>query len=489
MIFGEYRPDVTDYNTQFTKTAQNVLPRWDGYGPFPSYQALSTSLPGPCRGIFYAIKSDGSLVIFGATATKLYLLNNTTYAWGDVSLGAGSYSAVSGDAQWQFVQFNNYVVAVQANAAPQYIDITVLTAFANISTLGPDTPPQAAYVSIVGRFLVLSGLTSFPYRIQWSGLGNIGQWTSGVNSSDFQDFADGGLVRGVAGGENGVIFQDTAIRGLVYQPGSPVIFQIERLTQDMGLYGPYSIIRAGNLVFFNSSQGFMKTDGVSPPVPIGRERVDRTFRLDLDNTNFQLFMGASDPRSTKVYWAYKSVGNGTTTFFDKLLSYDYVLDKFAGPILFNGEMLVSLAQPGMTLEGLDSITTNLDALIPSLDTFGSGKNPSLGAVDNSHTMGFFSGPSLEATVESAEYGQPNQRTMIQSYRPITDAPTMYGAVTFRENMQALPQTTTEQPMDAIQQVPARISTRYARAHVRIPAGTVWTFINSVEPESVPDGAR
>jgi len=32
-----------------------------------------------------------------------------------------------------------------------------------------------------------------------------------VNSSDYQDLPDGGIVRGVAGGEYGVIFQETAM--------------------------------------------------------------------------------------------------------------------------------------------------------------------------------------------------------------------------------------------------------------------------------------
>jgi hypothetical protein len=64
-------------------------------------------------------------------------------------------------------------------------------------------------------------------------------------------------VRGVAGGETGIILQDTAIRRMSYVPGSPVIFQIERISQDKGLFGPYSIIRAGERIFFYSTQVFI----------------------------------------------------------------------------------------------------------------------------------------------------------------------------------------------------------------------------------------
>ena len=52
----------------------------------------------------------------------------------------------------------------------------------------------------VSESLVLTGLLNNPYRIQWSGLGDSTNWTSGSNSSDYQDLPDGGIVRGTAGG-------------------------------------------------------------------------------------------------------------------------------------------------------------------------------------------------------------------------------------------------------------------------------------------------
>ena len=250
---GEYRPDVSDYLGTASRNVLNVVPRGDGYGPFPSFSTYSQALPAACRGGFYALKSDGSVATFAGTSTKLYLLNNTTLAWTDVSLG-GTYGALSSTAQWQFVQFGNLVFATQANAVLQVFDLSVSSAFANCA----GSPPQAAYISVVGRFLVLSGLLSQPFRIQWSGLNATTTWTSGVNSSDFQDLPDGGIVRGVAGGESGVIFQDQAIRRMSYLPGSALIFQIERIAQDLGLFAPLSLVRAGSLIFFHSAQGFHK---------------------------------------------------------------------------------------------------------------------------------------------------------------------------------------------------------------------------------------
>jgi hypothetical protein len=300
--FGEYRPDVSDYEQAFTEQVNNVLPRGDGYGPSSAFAAYSAGLPGTCRGFFKAIKTDGSVAIFAATATKLFQLNNTSQTWTDVSKLGGSYSSVSSTDQWQFVQYINFVIAVQANTPPQYFDLTSSTAFADLA----GSPPQARYVSVVGAFVVLSGLPNNPYRVQWSALGDPTGWAAGVNSSSFQDMPDGGIVRGVAGGEYGNIFQDTAIRRLVYAPGSPVIFQIERISDDRGLYAPYSLIRSGDRIFFLAAQGFMTMSPSGYPQPIGKERVDRTFKADVDTSNLQLVLGASDPRYSRVFWAYKS---------------------------------------------------------------------------------------------------------------------------------------------------------------------------------------
>src|SRR4051794_24434422 len=121
---GDYRPDVSDYEGQATRNILNVIPRGDGYGPFPSFSAYTSALPSACRGAFYALRSDGAVVTFAGTNTKLYRLNNTDFTWGDVSKGASSYPALSSTAQWQFAQTGNLVFATQANAVLQVFDLS-----------------------------------------------------------------------------------------------------------------------------------------------------------------------------------------------------------------------------------------------------------------------------------------------------------------------------------------------------------------------------
>jgi len=337
---------------------------------------------------------------------------------------------------------------------------------------------------------VLSGLLSTPYRIQWSGLNNFNasdSWTSGIKSSDFQDFPDGGIVRGVAGGEAGVIFQDQAIRRMSYVPGSPIIFQIDRITQDKGLYAPYSIIRAGERIFFYAGQGFHKIEPGGVPEQIGREKVDRTFLGDLDKGNLQLFIGAADPRSTRVYWAYKSVSGASGTY-DKLLGYDFVLDRFF-PVSVTGEYLLGISQSGLTLENLDSISSSLDALTLSLDAYATAVQPEIAQFSGTHVLGFFRGANLEAVMESAEQGTDENRITIRGFRPITDAATLYGSVSWRDTPSAPAIAGAEVLVNArTGRCDLRRDTRYSRFKVRIPAATSWSFCAGIVPDISTGGA-
>ncbi len=479
--FGAYRPDVSDYSGQHTRTLLNVLPRGDGYGPVANASAYTSAMAAACRGFFYARKIDGSVAVFAGTSNKLYLLNNTTNAFADVSKGSSTYSALSSSAQWQFAQFNNFVFAVQQNCVPQVYDLTSSTLFDDLA----GSPPQASYIAIVNRFVVLSGLLTNVYRVQWSGLNATTTWTSGVNQSDFQDLPDGGIVRGVAGGEYGVIFQDASIRRMTYAPGSPYIFGIDRIAQDDGLFAPYSLINAGNRILFYSPQGFKMLLPGGYPTPIGKEKVDRTFIADLDQSSLGMFIGSADPRTTVVYFAYKSI-SGAAGRFDKILAYDTALDLWS-PIMMSGEYLATLSRPGVTLEGVDAAYgSNIDTLtLSSLDDISNAAFSKLSIVDTNHKLGFFSGSNLEATLQTPEQGGDGRRISVNGgIRPVSDAPTAYGSLTYRETAQATASTTTETLVNAVGICPQRQSGRYMRGQLRIPAGTAWTYATGLEPEGL-----
>ena len=291
----DYRPDVSDYEGAHTQTRSSTcIPRGDGYGPFPDFTVFTSALPAACRG--FLLRPQGRRLGLGLRRhvdQALQCSTTPTFAWTDVSKSGGTYSALPGTDQWQFAQFNNFVFAVQINTAVQVFDLTSSSAFADLG----GSPPPARYIAVVGRFLVLSGLgSSTPYRIQWSGLNATTTWTPGSNQSDLP-----GLPRWRHRARRGRRRIRHRLPGCLHPPldlcaGLAGVFQIERITEEKGIFAPLSMVRAGDRVFYISPDGFQMIAPGGYPQPIGKERVDRTFFADVDTGNLQLCIGASDPK-------------------------------------------------------------------------------------------------------------------------------------------------------------------------------------------------
>lgn len=350
--FPAWRPDITDLGTGVSALISGCLPSGSGYGPFKDFVTFTTALPAACRGFFFARRSDGSIAVFAGTATRLYLLNNTTFTWGDVSKGGAAYSDLVASDNWRFGQFNELVIVVQLNTVPQKYTLNVGGVFADLG----GSPPQAGHIAIINRFVMLTGLLANPRRAHWSDLDAPETWTAGIGLCDFQDLPDGGVVHACSGGDAyGVIFQDEAIRSLTYAPGSPAVFQIVRISTQDTLDYQYSVINAGTRTFCHTAQGFKVIVAGGEPVPIGKEYVDEFFAGDVDAAQPQLVQGAADPRGTRVFWAYKSK-SGNFGLFDKILCFDWsIKDRPWSLVPMSGQYLAYLARPGLTLEGLDAI--------------------------------------------------------------------------------------------------------------------------------------
>jgi len=442
--------------------------------------------PSACRGYVTARNpSDGSVAIFAGSASKLYKLDNTTLKWEDVSKNATAYTTLASTEQWQFTQFGSVVIAVNSNSVPQAFTIGSSTAFADLG----GSPPTSRYVAVVGRQIILSGQTSNVRRISWCDVDGITTWTPGTGFANTYDLPDGGVVRGVAGGEFGLVFQESAIRRLTYIPGATPSFQIERITEDKGLLGPYSIVRAGDRVAFISPQGIMEYRPGAGLVAIGKERVDRTILADIDRQNLQLLIGSADPAGTRYIWAYKSAASSDTTVFDKVIAYDFALERWSPVIETSGEYLATAIKPGITLEGIDDLYASIDDMVDvSFDSFQSALTSRLSAFTDEHQLGFFDGANLEAVLETPEQGG-ERRMFVRGFFPRTDAETVHGSVRYRTNAQANLTQTSETLVNGDGFCPQRVDTKLARGRVRIPAAENWTYCMGLEPDFSQTGKR
>jgi hypothetical protein len=156
----------------------------------------------------------------------------------------------------------------------------------------------------------------------------------------------------------------------------------------------------------------------------------------------------------------------------------------------SGEYFLGISQTGLTLENLDAISSSLDSLTSSLDSYATSVTPEISQFNIAHGLGFFRGPALEATLESAEVGSDGARVFVRGFRPITDAATVYGSCSSRETQQATATSGSEVLINSrTGRVDLRKSTRYSRLKTRVPSGTSWTFSAGVEPDIQTDGQQ
>jgi len=471
---GQWAPDSAGVDATVLFGATNVFPTATGYGPVRGLNAASTALPAEAKGGFGVQRSDLTWDFYAGTATKLYKFNASTGGWTDVSNPSATY-AVAPNAFWCFFTDGAKLYATHAAAPLQYIDIDTGTQFANVG----GSPPFASIGAAVSEFIVLAGLTDDPFAVQWSSIGNPNEWTPGLNLGDIQRFPVGGPVTAFSGGEFGVVFQEQAIRSMVFAPGSPEVFQFSKAEEGRGAVAAWSTVQIGARVFFVDRTGlFQFTGGVSEP--IGTQRVNKWFNDNVNTSTMKKIQTIADTRGHRVLFGVQTATGGTdATLLDKILVYDYTLDKWS---LLDIDVRVLFAT-SLPATSLDSITTSLDdPSLPSLDSaLFAGGEAALAAFGPDNKLAFFEGDVLEATIETADFlaSRPNQ-SFVKGIRVDTDASDVRAAIAVRQALSEPIVWRDETQRNRRQFNPARARGRYHRAKVRIPEAIDWTYLSGLE---------
>ena len=264
-------------------------------------------------------------------------------------------------------------------------------------------------------------------RIKWSAINDSSDWTpSGDTQSGYQDIVGShGSVMAIVGGESyAVIFMERAIYRMDYV-GTPLIFQFSKVADNIGAFIPKSVVSFGSDIFFLAQDGFYKLSGGDTLAPIGNGKVDDYFFNDL-SSDLDGVSSAIDPNNSVAVWSYRGSGaDGTNDINNKLLIYNYSVDKWATGSGLDVQFISSGSQEAFdTLEKLD-VLGNLDALPKTLDSYyySSGVY-GLAGFNSEKKFGKFLGGSLPATVDTTEFqGAKNSRSAITNVRPIVDAKT------------------------------------------------------------------
>ena len=373
-----------------------------------------------------------------------------------------------------FTQFGDYLIISNGVDAPQYYLMGTSTNFANLSAIATDgTPPIFKVSGVIRDFLVTGNIVGATNRVQWSGINDITTWTAGSKQADSQDLpGSGGQIVAITSGEYGYIFRQNEIVRLDYVGGS-TIFRFSVVSPNRGAVYGKTVCQDNRRVFFYADDGFFEVQGDNIK-PIGAEKVNRFFNIDLDKAYSDRIVAAVDPFNTLAIWLYPSADNqaNTTGICDKLLIYNYVTEKWSFAKA-SSSTIFSQFVGAYTVETMDLIDSSIDNINIALDTdFWLGGQRYLGAIDGDNKAAIFSGNGNEVEIETSEIELfPGLRSDITEVRPIVDA-TATVAITTRERLANSASTSSYSSMVTSGTVPVRQSGRYIRAvsytHLTLP---------------------
>lgn len=414
----EWTPDLTtEVVGSDSDIIQNVIPDVDSYRPWQNLTTVTTSLGARAQGAFGAIDSNRVAYDYCGDVNNLYRLVSVSWVKAtNVTLSA-TYSYSTGTERWwEFEQWNNTIIATNGNNPVQEITMGS-TNFVDLAGV----PPVAYHIAAVKDFMWLGNISGSPQRVQWCGINNTHTWTvDAATQADYQDLlGDGGQVQRIIGGDNATVFQERAIWRAQYV-GSPGIFDFGNgpIVRDVGLLATQSAARYGPYVFFLAEGGFYRL-GPDGAVPIGNNKIDRTFFNDLDSQYVERISAAIHPIDKLYIVAYPGAGN-TSGACNKILVYNFAVNRWS-IVSEDTEMLFRYISPAYTLEGLDVFGT-LDALPASLDSsLWAGGQIALSAFTTGHAAAVFNGTAKNATVTTSEFAPfAGQRGKITRVRPLVD---------------------------------------------------------------------
>ena len=485
---AQWLPDLPAFSNPGATIATNVIPFGpSGYKPLPDLSAFSDALTAFCQGAAAVQDIDGVTWAFAADASKLYRLVDTT--WTDSSK-SGGYT-LAADEVVEFVQLDNDIVALQISEDVQGLTLGGTT-FSDYFT--STLTPQARHGTQVNAFFMLLNVSEggvlFPNRLRWSAINSFKDMdASAANQSDAQDVGGNfGWGQRIFGGDyDAVIFFERAIYRAIYE-GAPTVFRFDPVSRERGLLTPGAAVQLGRTIFYLAGDGFFMFDGLESH-PIGNRKVDVHFADNAQSTYYHRIRSSIDPKHHIVMWSYTSTSaSGSTP--DRILFYHWP-SGWWGEAQVSTQHLFNDLSKATTLEGLDSISTDLDALEFSLDSrVWTGGAMQVGAFDTSNKFATFTGSNLAATIETAAHQLiPGKQTLLTHSMPLVDGgtPTVQVAPQTKLNDTATFGSAGTQATSGW--CPTRARGRYHRFRLNMGAAESWTHAQGIQPKGAEAGGR
>lgn len=488
--FGEWLPDRADYKNPGLIDCSDVYPGGGGYRPFGSAVAQSATTTETVTSAQMFFDNSSNAVVFGGSSTRLL-----TDRSGTVTETTG-YNSTSGG--WDFERYKELVVAVSIENDPQYLtDIDTDDTYSTLSDA-----PKAACIGRVDDFLVLGdlvdievGTPTVPHRLRWSAKNDpTASWaTDRATMAGYQDLdpKDGRIVA-IVGGRSGLVFQERAIRRMVFV-GAPRVFEFPYVSVDKGAIAGKSAVTIGADTFFLSQEGFWRTNGADIE-NIGAGRVNEWFADAVDDANVKMTHGAINWPEKSIVWAFYEPSGARYT---KEIIYNFAVDKWSYATL-ECDYLVQTQVNAQTLGSLAALfPSGLGTM--SAYTLGAAewraKDLSFAAYIESGSGSDFA--TLDGTARAASFltGEsmitPGRRSRITGVWPGLE--TISALVTTQVRSRAQEGGTTSVTASTVRGAdgfcPHNVDNWIHAARVDVPAGTDWTNATHVIVRAKASGLR
>lgn len=360
-----FEPDIDDTIPGAIPVMDGFLPTLRGLCSVPSQAdagltgLTATAIASPSiHGAATLQRPDGSYRVFTAIgdgdSSQIWEASSTS--WSESGPAAG-YSKTA-NALWTFTQYGNISFAAQRGEPIQYSVST--GAFATL--VGA---PNATIVLTALEFIVAFDTTDATYGDRpngwWcSAAGDYTSWTPDIATQ-----ANLGLLEETPGRVIAAKMRHSEIvaykqRGLHVgrYVGSPVVWQWEALSEEVGTFGPHCVVSVRTQHYFPGPDGFYMFDGVRP-MNISDNKVDEFFLNSLDYDNAWKIVGTHDEHKNVIWWLYPRLGDSGQ--LRAYIAYNYKSGRW-GYGNFEADWIFNYATTGLTYEDLGTLYSTYEDL-------------------------------------------------------------------------------------------------------------------------------
>lgn len=490
-----WTPDQAAFGNPGLSTLVNAYPAQGHYRPILApLQMAQQTVPGSSwRGLYGAVRPDGTQNLFASGDLRLYRIDGKSAPIVDVSRGGADYLMQPAD-RWRMVQYNNLLIATNFRDQIQAYDLKAGgPTFGDLQPGGSGVAaaPRARYIAVVRDFVCVASTFDdadgeVGNRVRWHGVVDglptpISWDILPQTQADFQDIPNIGLITGYTGGVYGTILAERGIA--VQQFNSSYLWSFDVVERQIGCDTPGSVVQMGQVTYFLSPQGWYAFNGQA--TPIGRDRIDRTFLADFDRAQAANMWSAVDTERGLVFWAYPGQGN-TNGKPNRLLIFNPAIAQW-GIANLEVNVLGPALQYGLDLnDANDFPDLNSDTRDLNDPRFWL-QEPRFGCIDGGQVKAF-TGDPLPATFEGAEMELfEGRRAVLQRAIPMLEGDSATLRVGVREASVRDLAYSGDHPLQADGSFRIREVGRYHRARLTVSGN--WDKMSGLELAGTQLGMR